>query len=136
MRHKTEPSVRIVKLSTIVVIAASFVGCGPSAADYGETTKAFVGHVVQNGKPITLPEDSRLNVTQNSTYHRFGIPLKQDGSFTIGWMPVGAYSVELIWIRQSATGSTSQERYGVPHDLVIEKEPKEYEIELGQKWKR
>jgi hypothetical protein len=124
------------KVTTAVLFALLFAGCGPAPADYGETTEAFEGKIVQNGKPVTLPDGAILNVTQNSTYHRFGIPLNSDGTFKIGWMPVGKYSLELIWVRESATGQSSQQRYNVPNELVIEKETKPNEIELGTKWKR
>jgi hypothetical protein len=135
-KFKTYYSMRLIKVITTVLVTLLFVGCGPTPADYGETTEAFVGHIVQNGKPVTLPEGARLDVTQNSTYHKFGIPLNSDGTFKIGWMPIGKYSVELIWIREAATGQSSQQRYSVPNELVIEKETKPYEVELGKKWKR
>jgi hypothetical protein len=121
-------------LTGVLLAAAAFVGCGPAPADYGETTDAFHGRIVQEGKPVTLPADSRLDLTHDATYHRFGIPLQPNGSFEIGWMPTGKYSVELIWLKEAP--NVSQGRYRVPNGLTIQKDTTEYEIELGNGWKR
>jgi hypothetical protein len=120
-------------LANVAFIALCFAGCKPGPAQYGETTDAFMGRVVQDGKPVTLPDESRLNLTHDKSYHRFGIPLKPDGSFEIGWMPIGEYSAELIWMREP---TKDQGRYNVPKGLIIEKDTKRYEIELGKGWKR
>lgn len=86
----------------LLVALVSSAGCGPKTGQsrYKETTSAFVGAVVQNGKSISLPDGSRLDLVHDKTYSKFGIPLKQDGTFTIGWMPTGKYSGELVWLKQ------------------------------------
>jgi len=139
MQHEKLSSMRVkTAMASVLSIMLLSAGCGPGPAQYGETTDAFVGRLVQNGKPITVPDGAKLNLTHDKTYHRFGIPLNSDGSFTIGWMPTGNYSAELIWMKQATkdNASASQQRYNVPNGLVIEKDTKQYGIELGKGWKR
>lgn len=138
MPHNRSNLMRIKTVLTVLMaIPFSFVGCGQTPVKYKETTEAFVGAVVQNGKPITLPEGARLDLVHEETYSKFGVPLKQDGSFEIGWMPIGKYSAELVWLKGATTGNAggSQERYNVPNGLTIEKDRTQYQLELGKQWK-
>jgi len=124
------------KLASLLFVSFLFIGCGPGPVEYEETTDAFVGRLVQNGEPITFSGEAVLNLIHHGTSDRFGVPLKSDGSFVIGWMPTGKYSAELKMRRPSSeSGSrTARDSYDVPGGLLIEKDKNEYEIELGEKW--
>jgi len=126
-----------IALAFFGAILLSFTGCGPGPVRPEEITEAFIGAVVQDGKPITLPDGARLDLIHDETYSKFGIPLKQDGSFEIGWMPTGKYSAELLWLKGATkdNSSVSQGRYNVPNGLTIEKDKTQYEINLGKEWK-
>ncbi|MDC0936539.1 hypothetical protein OAS39_09640 [Pirellulales bacterium] len=125
------------RLASLTIVSVLFTGCGPGAVEYEETTDAFVGRLVQNGEPVTLPGEAVLNMIHHGTSDRFGIPLKSDGSFEIGWMPTGDYSAELKLQRRNEGNRPrgAPNLFNVPGPLSIEKDKNEYEIELGEKWK-
>ena len=54
---------------------------------------AFNGKLTHDGKPVSFPagEDVSLKVFHEKGTS-FGIPIKEDGTFKIGWMPIGKYS--------------------------------------------
>jgi hypothetical protein len=120
-----------------VVLAAGLglvvVGCKSRHFD-GPTVDAFTGKVTHNGKPVSFPEGEEVSL---KVFHEkgqsFGIPLKSDGSFQIGWMPIGKYSVMLN--RAPKGGKGPPGRYNVPGGLTIEQGKTEYTIELGKDWK-
>ena len=60
----------------------------------------------------------------------------RDGTFKIGWMPIGKYAVMLERTGQSAVKKGPQKTmYNVPDGLTIEEGKKEYVIELGKDFK-
>jgi len=64
----------------------------------------------------------------------FGVPLKEDGSFTVGWMPIGKYSATLV--REPPPGGRSgPRRHTVPDGLTIEDGKTDYTIDLGKNYK-
>jgi hypothetical protein len=122
-------------LAALLAVSIVCAGCTQKPVGYKETTEAFVGSVLQDGKPISLPEGSRMDLVHDETYSKFGIPLGQDGSFKIGWMPTGKYSAELVWLKGAASADGgSLERFNVPNGLTIEKDKTEYTMDLGKKW--
>lgn len=119
-----------------IVLLAGFglviLGCGPKITFDGPTVKAFNGKVVQDGKPVSFPEaeDVSLEMIHHQSTQHFGIPLKPDGSFQIGWMPIGKYSVTL---ERFPKGSYDRPRkQGVPGGLTIAEGQTEYTIDLGK----
>ena len=110
------------------------VGC--AAKDpYGPKVPAFNGQVVQDGKPVTFPDGKNVSLQVfDEKGVSFGIPLHPDGSFQIGWMPIGKYSVMLIEPSDQVRGPMAK-RYNVPGGLTIEDGKTEYTIELGKDWK-
>jgi hypothetical protein len=96
---------------------------------------AFTGRVTQNGKPVSLPPDSgiELRVTQHGSGWKMGVPLQPDGTFKIGQMPVGKYSMTMEAPAKGGKGAPM--KYGVPGTLSIEQGKTEYTIELGSGWK-
>ncbi len=110
------------------------IGCGDRKPDVGPTVDAFIGRVVQEGKSVSFPGGETVQLKVMSEKARsFGIPLQSDGSFKIGWMPIGKYSAMLI--RQKDGGKGGPNMYNVPGGFEIEAGKTQYEIELGKGWK-
>lgn len=118
------------------------VGCTSHSKTYpGKTVDKFVGALTYNGGPVNFPADQKaqLEVHLHESAYSLGIPIKEDGTFDIGWMPVGKYSVMLMW--QPGDGGKKRgpglSRYNLPEDsLTIEDGKTEYVIELGKDFKR
>lgn len=119
----------------IVGLGLAAVGCGAKKSYDGPTVDAFVGRLTQEGKPVTLPAGAKFSL---ELFHEkgqsFGVPIQADGSFKIGWMPIGKYSATLIREDKKGKGPPGK-RYTVPGGLTIEDGKTEYTIELGKNWK-
>jgi hypothetical protein len=103
----------------------------------GPTVDAFHGKVTHNGNPVQFAENEEV---QLSLYHEtgkhFGVPLKADGTFEIGWMPIGKYTILLERTNRSPVKKgPGKIRYQVPDGLTIEDGKKDYVIELGKDFK-
>ena len=112
-------------------------GCTNKRGGYeGPTVDAFHGKVTHNGKPVKFAEnEARLNLYHESG-QQFGIPLKADGTFEIGWMPIGKYAIMLERIAQNPAKKGPQKTmYNVPDGLTIEEGKRDYVIELGKHFK-
>lgn len=127
------------RLFSRVVLLAAFglanLGCGPKKPFDGPTVDAFEGKVTSEGQSVSFPEGEEVSlelVHHQSTQH-FGIPLKPDGTFKIGWMPIGKYSVSLERTPKGSGGPPRKQ--SVPGGLTIEDGKTEYTIELGKAWK-
>ena len=113
-------------------------GCTDRRGGYeGPTVDAFHGRVTHNGNPVKFAEDEEV---QLSVFHesgrQFGIPLTADGTFEIGWMPIGKYAMMLERTAQNSTKKgPAMTRYNVPDGLTIEDGKKDYVIELGKDFK-
>jgi hypothetical protein len=102
----------------------------------GPTVDAFHGKVTHNGEPVSFAEDEAQLSVFHESGRQFGIPLKPDGTFEIGWMPIGKYSMMLERTNQDPTKKGAQKtRYSVPDGLTIEEGKKDYVIELGKGFK-
>lgn len=117
-------------LATTAVILA---GCSSQKAGNGSDlpkNDAFTGHLVKDGKAITFDAAENVELKMiHETAKSFGIPIKPDGSFQIGWMPHGKYSAMLI--RQSTKEKAAPRMENVPGGVTIEPGKTEYKIELG-----
>ena len=113
-------------------------GCTKNKGGYeGPTVDAFHGKVTHNGNPVKFAENEEVQLT---LYHekgqQFGIPLKPDGSFEIGWMPIGKYAIMLERIAPTPVKKGPQKTmYSVPGSLTIEDGKRDYVIELGKGFK-
>jgi hypothetical protein len=112
------------------------VGCGPTKTYTGKTVDKFVGKVTHNGQPVSFPADQEAQLT---LYHQSGqqwsIRLQEDGTFDIGWMPVGKYAVMLERQQGAKKRGSGISRYSIPDGLTIEDGQTEYVIELGKGFK-
>jgi hypothetical protein len=124
----------VMTVTLAVTLGLLSIGCGEKKFD-GPTVDAFTGRVVSDGKPITLPagENVQLKAIHAEKAQSFGIPLQQDGSFKIGWMPIGKYSAMLV--RQKEGGKGAGNMYNIPGGFEIVDGKTEYQIELGKGWK-
>jgi hypothetical protein len=109
------------------------VGCGPKRSFDGPTVDAFTGRLTHNGKQVSFPEDKQVIlkvIHEKGT--SFGIPIKSDGTFQIGWMPIGKYGAVM---ERPGPGGKGKSMYNVPGGLSIQEGQTEYTIELGKDWK-
>jgi hypothetical protein len=123
---------------SIAALAAALVavalGCERRSTYDGPTVDKFTGKVVADGKAVKFPDEETV---QLKLFHEkgqsFNVPIKQDGTFDIGWMPIGKYSVTLLRAKPSQKGAPSQ--YGIPDGMTVAEGQTEYTVELGKKWK-
>jgi hypothetical protein len=125
---------RLVCLTAVLaMLGLALTGCSNKPPFKGPTVDAFKGRITHNGNPVSIdPEAVEMKVAFE-TGRQFGIPLKPDGAFDIGWMPIGKYSVTMI--RKPKTEKAGPQYYNVPGGLTIEDGKTEYTIELGPGWK-
>jgi len=133
-------SMRVLSGLGLAASLTVLIGCGPPVAKFdGPTVKEFTGRLVHDGKPVSFPADEKVSLKAfHEKAESFGIPIGQDGSFKIGWMPVGKYSCQLV--RAKAAGASDKggqpRQYALPGDaLVIVDGKTEYNIELGKGYK-
>ena len=109
-------------------------GCSSSKFD-GPTVDAFTGRLLKDGKPVAFSdaESVELKVIHEKA-QSFGIPIATDGSFKIGWMPIGKYSAILIRTKENSKGGPNM--YNVPGGFEIVDGKTDYEIDLGKNWKQ
>jgi hypothetical protein len=116
----------------LAVTLFTLVGCG---GPYDEPTiDEFNGRLTHLGKPISFSPDEKviLRLVFHKNGERFGIPIKPDGTFDIGWMPIGEYSA--ILERSSAGGSgrtAGKDTFNIAEGLTIAEGQSKYDIELG-----
>ena len=119
-------------------LAALAAGCGGGSGIEGFTgakNDSFTGRLTHNGKAVKFPEGEfvQLTVFLADKGQRFGVPIKSDGTFTVGWMPIGKYSA--ILERSVPGGKGPGTKYSVPGGLTIEQGKTDYTIELGPGYK-
>ena len=127
----------------ILILGTAIVSWGCSTKTYnGPTVDAFTGRLTHKGEPVSFPAEE--NVTLRAIFHKngqaYGIPIQPDGTFQIGWMPIGQYTALLIREKKPAGGARGRRgppgsMYTVPDGLNIEEGKTEYVIELGPNWK-
>lgn len=120
-------------LAVGLIVAA--LGCGERVATYdGPKVNQFTGQLVHNGQRVSFPasETVQLKVIHDKGTS-YNIPIAADGSFTIGWMPIGKYVAQLL--RNATNGKGGAAPYGVPDGLTIVDGKTDYTIELGKGYK-
>lgn len=121
---------RLVTLSSLsVFLGATLLGCSPPGKVEGPTVLAFNGKVVSGGKTVVFPDGEELFV--ELFHHRgkqFNLPIKSDGTFNIGKMPVGRYTAALVRSGKGAKGSPG--KFPVKNFEIVEGQT-EYVLDLG-----
>ena len=111
------------------------VGCAQKPFQ-GKTVDKFVGKVTHNGNPVSFPAEQMAELKLfHESGQQFGIPIKEDGTFDIGWMPVGKYAAMLERRQGAKAKGPGISRYGVPDGMIIEEGKTEYVVELGKGFK-
>jgi hypothetical protein len=105
----------------------------------GPTVEAFDGRIVQEGKQVSPSKGERvvIRLMQHGTGEQFGIPISPQGTFNIGEMPVGTFSVVLERTPPMTNGGAAQPRQEIAIDdpFKIEEGQTQYDIELGKAWR-
>jgi hypothetical protein len=131
------PTMRIMSVLIFTLGLGWLVGCNQQHKTFdGPTVDAFNGKLVHNGKSVTLPNTETVEL--KLIYEKgdtFGVPIKSDGSFQIGWMPIGKYTAMLIREKNQGASKGGPNMYTVPGGFEIVSGKTEYEVELGKNWK-
>jgi hypothetical protein len=121
---------------------AAGCGFGPKPYYDGPKVEAFSGQVVQDGKPVTFPEDEQVIVKfivtdGDHAGKKFGVAINPDGTFGIGWMPLGTMMMRLERSpKDPAKGGGLPNLYSIPGSLTTEAgKTSGYVVELGKEWK-
>jgi len=145
---------RLLIVALGAVIVSFSWGCERYAYK-GPKINAFKGRLTQKGEPVSFPEneDVTLRLIYQKDAQSYGVPIHSDGSFQIGWMPIGPYTA--ILVRNPKKGAANQapppnesarrgpppnkapkrSMYTLPGEFAIEKGKTEYTIDLGPNWK-
>ena len=118
-----------------LALALAVAGCERVARVEGPKVDQFVGRLTQGGQPVSFPggETVQLQVIHEKG-QSFGIPIQPDGSFKIGWMPIGKYTATLTRQKPGTKGGVPV-RHPVPGGLTIADGQTEYTVELGKGFK-
>jgi hypothetical protein len=124
---------------SFLLLWACLAGCNSGKHFDGPTVNEFSGKLVAHGKPVAFPpgEKVQIGATHQGTAKEWWIPIEPDGTFKIGWMPIGKYTLML------KRGSTAPARQGggrpamypVPTVFEIVDGKTEYTIDLGDGFK-
>jgi hypothetical protein len=126
-----------------LAIGLGVAGCSPRSAFTGPTVSAFVGRLTHNDQPVSFAAGEKVTMQLfHEKGRRFGVPIKEDGTFKIGWMPIGTYSASLLRETTVEVGTAKARLPGavtgghpIPGGLTIEEGKTEYTIELGPDYK-
>jgi hypothetical protein len=120
------------RLLAATVVGLALVGCHSNKSYDGPTVDAFNGQLTQGGKPVSFPpgEQVVLKVILQEKGRQFGIPIQSDGTFRIGWMPIGTYSAMLQ--RPPAGTRGGSKVHVVPKAFSIVNGQTQYSIDLGK----
>jgi len=125
----------VVSAAMLGVAFVAAAGCGQKKTFDGPTVDAFNGKVLADGKPLTLPPGEKvgLRLMHQGTGTSWGIPLQPDGTFNIGYMPIGKYTV---MVTRPPTGARGGQRvHVVPTQFEIVEGQTTYTIDLGKGFK-
>ena len=124
----------------LLCLICLIAGCG-GGSDYGPTIDEFHGKLTAKGQPVSFPEDERvlLQLFFVEKGENFGIPIQPDGTFDIGWMPIGKYTA-VLERRKAISGDPKgplgmPKNYPIAQGLTIVDGQTEYTVELGARWK-
>src|SRR5437660_12686096 len=127
---------RVHRPTVATCLRAFVLGCGSGKSYDGPTVDEFTGRLVAAGKPVSFPpgEKVMLGVTHHQTAKEWWIPIQPDGTFMIGWMPLGKYTGMLT--RGSSPpprqGGGRPALYAVPSTFDGVQGKPHYPIDLGE----
>jgi len=115
-----------------LALAIFLFGCKPSD---GPKIDEFKGRLTRDGAQVSFPSGENVQLQLiHEKGQSFGIPIQEDGTFKIGWMPVGKYSA-ILKRDKGGAGRGAPSMYSVPGGFAIQEGQTEYTIDLGKNWK-
>ncbi|MGL6075803.1 MAG: hypothetical protein ACRC8S_16725 [Fimbriiglobus sp.] len=125
----------------LILALATFVGCERTAEMPGPTVKKFNGKLEAGGKPVQFNADDQvvLDLIHGGSGRKFGVPIKADGTFDVGQMPIGKYSGIMKITKSSAKekskGAGVPTMTSIPDGFEIKEGQTEYVVNLGANFK-
>lgn len=123
------------RFCAVLMLALTATAFGCNSREYsGPTVEKFTGTVTHNGKQITLKPEERLTIQmRHESGQTFGIPIQPNGTFEIGWMPLGHYDLIAEKHKDGQRGGPSKTGVG---SFQVMNGKTDYTIELGKSWKQ
>jgi hypothetical protein len=129
----------LIRIALIALAPLLPSGCRSGKSYDGPTVDAFTGRLVADGKPVSFPpgEKVQLGVTHHASAREWWIPIQTDGTFKIGWMPIGKYTAMLKRPSNAPArqGGGRPSLYTVPTTFEIVDGKTDYTIDLGKEYK-
>ena len=127
-------------LLATILITLFLSGCQGRYEFEGPKVDNFDGQLTTGESPVEFEEGQKvvLRMVFLEDGQSFGIPIKSDGSFDIGWMPIGKYSAILEYDKanKSSKGASSRViRHNVPEGFEVVEGQTQYTIDLGTNFK-
>ena len=111
-------------------------GCAKSDKPNVPVVDSFTGSVVFDGKPVKFPADDQVEIMLFSEKgSQMRVPISAEGTFKLGWMPVGKHSATLTRMKSVEGKKGGQTSHNIPGGLDIVEGKTEYTIELGKGFK-
>lgn len=132
---------RLKAFPALLITLTVFGGCERRSEITGPTVNKFLGKLVSDGKPVTFKAgDTVVLQLTHSTAQSFGVPIKADGTFDVGMMPIGKYTAQLridpaVVSTDKGSRSAPQKVTNVPGGFEIVDGQTEYTVELGKGFK-
>ncbi len=125
-----------VRYWAVVLAGLCLTALGCNSKEYsGPTVDKFTGVVTSNGKPISIPPGTHFQIRlRHESGQSFGIPINTDGTFEIGWMPLGHYEILTESTKEGQRGGMGKARVPGP-GLQVTAGKTEYTIDLGKNFK-
>jgi hypothetical protein len=118
----------------LAVLVLPATGCGKDKEFDCPVVEKFVGKVTKDGEPFTFPASEQLVIeAKHESRLTFGIPINPDGTFEIGWMPLGNYILFAEYHKPGQKGRSNKAT--IPGGLQVMEGKTDYVIELGKNWK-
>jgi hypothetical protein len=132
--------VSVFLLLSPIVLAATGCGGEPKGGfTYdGKYLDSFSGQLVQDGKPITVPEGTSLQMMREGDgTMSFNVIPKTDGSFSGGKVALGYYKPCLDLPKKSGPKGqgAGSGKFFLPGEVILEEGKTNYTIDVGKDWK-
>lgn len=123
------------RLALLVLLSVAG-GCGKSDKPSGPVVDSFTGSVVADGKPVSFPPADQVEIMLFSDKgSQLRVPISPEGTFKLGWMPVGKHTASLTRMKSIEGKKGGQTTHSIPGGLDIVEGKTEYTIELGKNFK-
>ncbi len=129
-------SFRNLSLLILLTFGGVSAGCAKSDKPAGPVVDSFTGSVVADGKPVSFPPADQVEIMLFSDKgSQMRVPIGPDGTFKLGWMPVGKHTATLTRMKSVEGKKGGQTTHTIPGGLDIVEGKTGYTIELGKGFK-